>query len=142
MFRINVLMVAYLIASINCSTPQKAQTNIEIPPPGTLWENDFGYTDVYSVVDEMPKPIGGNVAFLEYVQAELANTPCRRKKKELYMIVLSDNGLVIGVHTNNSSFDECDRISAGLIEKYPFSPGLLEVKPVKTVLSFWIDFKK
>ncbi len=130
-----------MIASINCSTSQKAQTDIAIPPPSTLWENDFGYTDVYSVVDEMPKPIGGNVAFLKYVQAELRSTPCRGKKKELYMIVLSDNGLVIGVHTNNSSFDECDRIAARSIKNYPFRPGIHEGRHVKTVLSFMINYK-
>lgn len=140
MTKIKALLILVILICINCGSSQNAQQNTP-PPAGTLWENNFGYTDVYAVVDEMPEPIGGNVNFLKYIQQGLSDKECRKRSNVINSVVLSKRGEVIDVHTINAGVDKCDKYASELISNYPFKPGKHEGEYVKTVLSFRINFK-
>jgi hypothetical protein len=130
MFRLFLLLI--FVSLISC-TSTKATS--EIPPVGTIWENDLGYEEVYTVPEVLPQPKVGNLSFLQNVNSAMNGTTCMSMDPFSFMIVVYSNGSVIGIHNKKRSADPCFTVGAYAIAGHLFSPAKLNGEPVKALFS-------
>lgn len=115
----------------------------DIPPPGTPWSRqaEFGYTDVYAVVDEMPTLERGLASLQGALRAHLELTPCARTKRLLLIAVVDRQGKVEAVHIPEPTGEACEAVGKDVVKRYTFTPGRLDGEPVKVVLTIPVQFR-
>lgn len=130
-----------LFITLGCSSAREFQDSSQAPPPGTLWSNSFGHTDVYSVTDTLPQPVAGYGVVMHFLKTELSQTPCNNRDRLLIMAIIDTGGMVSDVHIKDPTGEACESAASGAIKQFEFKPGIQDGKAVKTVMSFPVSFK-
>ncbi|SMO80039.1 energy transducer TonB [Gracilimonas mengyeensis] len=111
------------------------------PPAGTLWENEYGYTDVYSVPEEFPEPELGFRIARQYILSRLSKTPCKGYRRLVLQAIIDEEGTVMAVHVHKPVEEACEETGVDAVKKLKFTPATLDGEPVKSVFAFSFKFE-
>jgi hypothetical protein len=126
------LLLTIVVLIISCSSTKQS---IEAPSVGTLWDNPYGYTEVYTVPEILPKPKVGVRKLLNNVNSSINGITCSSMSPFSFLMVIDEEGSVIGIHNSKRSEDPCFIAGALSITDYEFYPAQLSGKPVKSLMS-------
>ena len=102
--------------------------------------------DKYQIVEEQPSPLGGMVAFYQYLAKNIRYPSDARKRKiqgKVYVqFVVDKDGRLIDVQVAKGIGGGCDEEAVRLVKSAPpWKPGTQRGKPVKVQMVLPITFK-
>lgn len=122
----------------------KAQIPVNIVPPKPLSIDELTKTDsVFSWVEKIPEPIGGQLKFQEFIKKELRwpNDAMDFQGKVILSVVVERNGDLTDIKVIKGLSPTIDKEAVRLLNKSPkWNPGSIHSIPVRAKYFLAVPF--